>query len=211
MASTAQVEANRANAQHSTGPKTEAGKHASSLNNCRHGLSGHVFVFLEWEQAEDFDRLQQSLEEEHRPATPTERILVEKMAQHHWLSQRAQALQTMQMEISRFDAIGHENIALFIRYQTHYDRLFQRALHDLLKLRAERRKAEIGFVSQKCAEAQEVRREAAETRKLEQHKRTIAIAETRLERELILTGKQKKTVQAPPSSEIPPEVARLAA
>ena len=35
---------NRANASHSTGPKTEAGKHRSSLNAMRHGLTGHTIV-----------------------------------------------------------------------------------------------------------------------------------------------------------------------
>ena len=39
MASEKQIAANRANAKHSTGPKTRAGKMASSHNAFRHGLS----------------------------------------------------------------------------------------------------------------------------------------------------------------------------
>ena len=35
-----QIQANRENAQLSTGPKTEAGKAAAALNNTRHGLTG---------------------------------------------------------------------------------------------------------------------------------------------------------------------------
>ena len=35
---------NRANAAHSTGPKTEAGKRRSSLNGMRHGLTGHTII-----------------------------------------------------------------------------------------------------------------------------------------------------------------------
>jgi hypothetical protein len=35
---------NRANAAHSTGPKTEAGKQRSCLNAMRHGLTGHTIV-----------------------------------------------------------------------------------------------------------------------------------------------------------------------
>ena len=38
MSTAAQIAANRANAQHSTGPRTEEGKAASSRNACRHGL-----------------------------------------------------------------------------------------------------------------------------------------------------------------------------
>jgi hypothetical protein len=40
MASEKQIAANRANAMRSTGPKTRAGKLASSRNAYRHGLSG---------------------------------------------------------------------------------------------------------------------------------------------------------------------------
>ena len=35
---------NRANAAHSTGPKTEAGKKRSSLNAYRHGLTGQTII-----------------------------------------------------------------------------------------------------------------------------------------------------------------------
>ena len=35
---------NQANSQHSTGPRTAAGKQRSSLNALRHGLTGHVIV-----------------------------------------------------------------------------------------------------------------------------------------------------------------------
>src|SRR5260370_8799081 len=45
---------NRANASHSTGPKTEAGKHRSSLNAYRHGLTGHTIIL----PAEDLDAYQ---------------------------------------------------------------------------------------------------------------------------------------------------------
>jgi hypothetical protein len=42
MASEKQIAANRANAMRSTGPKTRAGKLASSRNAYRHGLSGSL-------------------------------------------------------------------------------------------------------------------------------------------------------------------------
>jgi len=38
---------NRDNAQHSTGPKTEAGKNRSKLNALRHGLTGQVVILTE--------------------------------------------------------------------------------------------------------------------------------------------------------------------
>jgi hypothetical protein len=190
MSTQAQLAANRENAQHSTGPTSAAGKEASSKNAVRHGLAGHAFVLLEWEHTEDFDGLHQALRDEHQPATVTEQLLVEKMAQHYWLSQRAQTLQTVTMMDRPFESDVQQRLAPYIRYQAHYDRLFQRALHDLLKLRAEKRKAEIGFVSQKAREAKEassqaheIRREADEIRKQEHHSVKMAIAKKRLERE----------------------------
>ena len=47
MVSDKQLEANRANAQKSTGPRTEEGKRRSSLNATRHGLTGQVIVVPE--------------------------------------------------------------------------------------------------------------------------------------------------------------------
>ena len=44
MATERQIAANRANAKRSTGPKTVAGKMASSRNAYRHGLSGQLWL-----------------------------------------------------------------------------------------------------------------------------------------------------------------------
>jgi hypothetical protein len=181
MSTSAQIRANRENAQHSTGPKTEEGKAASSHNNFRHGFTG-AFTVLPFEDQSAYDQLFESLHAEHQPLTITETILVEKMAQSHWLAKRAQRLQELIM--------GDENLgskekdrrfALFLRYQTTNDRAFTRALHDLLKLRAERRKTEIGFESQKRAQAQEQRREAAEQRKEDEAARRARAEERKKE------------------------------
>jgi hypothetical protein len=122
------------------------------------------------------------------------------MAQHHWLSQRAQNLQTVEMDGTPFEDETMRRVNVFTRYQAHHDRLFQRALKDLLTLRAERRKAEIwharqsgaalggqtgicqasasalpheknGFVSQQAREAKEARSQAAEIRRENGEKR----------------------------------------
>jgi hypothetical protein len=42
MATPRQIEANRRNARHSTGPRTRAGKDASRLNACKHGLTASM-------------------------------------------------------------------------------------------------------------------------------------------------------------------------
>ena len=211
MASEAQIAANRENSLHSTGPKTSAGKEASSQNRFRHGLTGHGFAFLEWENPQHFDLFKEALRSEHRPTTATEEILVEKMAQHHWLSQRAQTLQTLEMKERPFDLEVQKNAAVYLRYQLQHDRLFQRALHDLLKLRAEKRKAEIGFERERRAEAQEVRRESEERRKDERHKISVKTLETKLEREVIKSAVIKAAVSAPSQAETGPESRPIAA
>ncbi len=53
MSTPEQIAANRANSQHSTGAKTEAGKAASSKNNFRHGFNC-PFSLLESENADEF-------------------------------------------------------------------------------------------------------------------------------------------------------------
>ncbi|HZS53527.1 MAG TPA: hypothetical protein VFA65_03930, partial [Bryobacteraceae bacterium] len=135
---------------------------------------------------------------------PTEQILVEKMAQHYWLSQRAQSLQTITMMDRPFDEDVQKDLAPYIRYQAHFERLFQRALKDLLTLRAEKRKEQIGFVSQQAREAKEarsqaaeIRRESDETRKAEQHKLKMSILQAKLERELIQTGPTNRSTTEP--------------
>jgi len=93
MSTEAQVRANQENAQHSTGPNTEAGKAASCLNNFRHGLTGNSFTVLDFEDQDEFDALLCGLRAEHQPSTLTETLLVQKMAQSYWLSKRALYLQ----------------------------------------------------------------------------------------------------------------------
>ena len=89
--STARLNANRANAQLSTGPSLE-GRAISCLNHTLHGLARHgngAFKLLTSEDPAGFEALTQSLVEEHQGATPTELILIQDMAESRWLAQRA--------------------------------------------------------------------------------------------------------------------------
>lgn len=59
MTSVAKLEANRCNAQRSTGPRTEAGKQRSALNALRHGFTGRLLVGLRYGPfADDSESLQ---------------------------------------------------------------------------------------------------------------------------------------------------------
>jgi hypothetical protein len=168
----AQFAANQANSQKSTGPKTEEGKATSSHNNFRHGLSG-AFVVQCWENAEQYTDLLAGLREEHRPANPTEALLVEQMAQHWWLVQRALRLQELTFHSDGPVCTSEKELALYLRYQTTHQRAFSKSLTDLTKLRVDQLKAaerlERLAMAQRAQEASLKRQAIAEVRKTELH------------------------------------------
>jgi len=176
MSTAAQIAANQANSQHSTGPKSETGKAASSMNRYKFGLTGRFRVHPGEDQAE-YDALLDALKEEHNPATPTEQLLVTKMAEHHWLSQRAQACVNAAVHPDTHGQLV-SGLTTFLRYQTTHERAFHKALNTLLKLRAERRKEQIGFESQKRKEAAQ---QAEETRRQEAHESKIRLQNSKAE------------------------------
>jgi hypothetical protein len=181
---------NQANAQHSSGPKTAAGKAIVAQNNFRHGFTG-AFRVLAWENQDDYRALQLSLKKEHQPATPTEELLVETMAHSYWLRKRALILQNTCFAGESPTSCNEKELALYIRYQNTHDRAFHRALNDLLKLRAAKRKQEIGFESQKHKQAEETRREARETRKQELHRYNVLLGEAKVDHQYVLTANQR--------------------
>jgi hypothetical protein len=152
MSTPAQIAANQANAQKSTGPKTEQGKAHSCMNRLTHGFASAQSI-IPGENLEDFMALLQELLLEHQPKTPTEEILVEKMAQTQWLTQRALNLQGeafLTLAIAGKPGIP-ENLGLLIRYYTTAQNAFHKAHNDLVKTQKERKKSEFGFVPQKAA------------------------------------------------------------
>jgi hypothetical protein len=165
--SLAQLNANRANAKLSTGP-SPAGLAASSQNRTTHGLARHngVFKLLSTEDPNGFEALKHSLADEHQPTTETESILINTMAESHWLANRAQILTDSCFDPETGKIANEKMFALYLRYQTSHTRAFHKSLNDLLKLRAETRKAEIGFEAQKRhAEAQRLQTERHEMKK----------------------------------------------
>jgi len=93
MSTPNRAEINRANSQHSTGPKTAAGKQRSSLNALRHGLTGQIVVM----PTEDLQAYQSHLEsftDEYDPEGATEAHLVQALADTSWRLNRVAALET---------------------------------------------------------------------------------------------------------------------
>ncbi len=169
MSTEAQIAANQANAQYSTGPKTEAGKAIASRNNVKLGLTG-AFMVLAWEKQEDFDGLLDRMTAEHQPSDGFETDLVEKMAQHHWLALRALFFQEGCFNLQNPFLEDDKQLLLYMRYQTTHERAFHKCADELRKLRNEKRKVEIGSESQQQKQAVATHRQANENRKQELHK-----------------------------------------
>jgi hypothetical protein len=193
MSTEAQVAANRANAEHSTGPKTEEGKAASSRNNLSHGLcyDGTIFFILPFESVEAYSILRVSLQQEHRPETQTEHMLVDRMAQHHWLRNRAEALES---GCFRDDGtVNEKGLALYMRYRTSHERAFHKCLTELLKLKAEKKKEQIGFESQKRISEEHTRKQEQHQMAKKYHEVDLLLAEAKVEHQQALTLNQEMT------------------
>ena len=80
-------EANRQNAQHSTGPKTPEGKAAIRFNALTYGLRTRSTI-LEDENAADYSQLWDELEADWLPQTRTERCYLETLVTSQWLLKR---------------------------------------------------------------------------------------------------------------------------
>jgi hypothetical protein len=156
MATAAQIAANKLNSQKSTGPQTPEGKARSSKNRLSHGFESTEAI-MPGENQDQFDALLADLQNEYQPATPTEEILVETMAQSHWFTLRAVRLQNRNLGISlAIDKFGlPTTLGLLIRYHSTAERAFHRAHNELVKAQKERKKCEIGFESQNAAQPQE--------------------------------------------------------
>jgi len=148
MATQAQVDANQANSQKSTGPKTEEGKARSSRNRLSHGFASST-RFVAGEDPAVFNLLLDDLLAEHQPATPTEQILVEQMAHHHWINLRAARLLDREIELHLKLGVTLAKLGAFIRYQTAAERSFHKAHTELLKAQKQRQNSKIGFESKK--------------------------------------------------------------
>lgn len=92
MASERQIEANRLNARASPGPRTEAGKAASSRNALTHGLTARTLL-LEGEDPQEYRWLRQGVIHDYRPATTLERELVEQIVSVLWRMRRVPAVE----------------------------------------------------------------------------------------------------------------------
>jgi hypothetical protein len=105
MLSDKQLAANRANAQLSTGPKTEEGKRRSSLNARRHNLTGQVTAMTE-EDRIAHDAFSEALIKSMAPEGALELQLAQRIATDSWRLNRSSAIEDNIFALGLFDHSG---------------------------------------------------------------------------------------------------------
>ncbi len=150
MSTLRQIEANRRNAQKSTGPTSVTGKAASSMNALKTGIHAKSLVL----PTEDPAELEELVEDSYRsfhPTTPDARSLVDEFIYCEWSLRRLRAAETQSWQHQDLDAFRGPNkyplgysatvhSTSFTRLQYRMDatrRARERALQSLKQLQAE--------------------------------------------------------------------------
>ena len=170
--SSAKLDANRQNAQSSTGPVTPEGKKRSSLNATVHGFASQVVVMPDHEMPA-FQEIFQNFFGECRPKTHTEHFLVQSLAEITWQLSKIRAQETNIMTLFNYTGAspiktGDERGDLALNqakgtldhakqlntlsiYEQRKMRLFRETLKELISLQAARKTAEIEDLNKAAA------------------------------------------------------------
>ena len=157
MATSAQITANRANAQLSTGPRSVEGKAISSRNSLKLGLTAQSMIIAGEDPAE-LDQLTAGYEQQFEPVGVIEVGLLQTAIRSQWMQQRYSRIEAAVIN-SRVSALKGADHALgaavildsesdntlqkIFRRQQAAQRDWYRALETLERLQAHRRSAEI--------------------------------------------------------------------
>ena len=100
MASEAQINANRANAQHSTGPLSPETKFISSHNALKTGLTGRT-VLLPTDDVAAYQKLSEIVTKQWQPETDPERLVIQDMVDTRWRLLRIPTLESAIWSLGR--------------------------------------------------------------------------------------------------------------
>jgi hypothetical protein len=145
-----QIEANRCNAQKSTGPRTPEGKAVSKMNALKSGINAESLLIRMEEQA-DLEALIAEYYQRFQPATPEERCFVDILTRDEWQLRRLSAIEAelWEHQLTLLDddepyPRGHAfqlADSTFARLQRRIDqteRSYKNALHELERLQQSR-------------------------------------------------------------------------
>ena len=149
MATLNQFEANRLNAQKSTGPRTPAGKEASRFNALKHGIDARCTV-IPGEMHEDLEALAVEYQDQLHPETPVERYLVDTLIYSDWCRRRLMRVQAGLFGALVTDdvhgtvgdyiqgAAGPDSLTKIFRQLNAMERSYLRAFTELRRVKEER-------------------------------------------------------------------------
>src|SRR5580658_2333060 len=162
-----QMEANRLNAQQSTGPRTEAGKKISSQNAIRHGLTSRVVV-LPTEDLDAYNAFSGEYLASLAPETFPERQCAQTIIDTQWRLNRLRSLEEGMLALGHQSPVGQmdygypeihaaltaatvflEHSQAFVNLSMHEQRLYrllttaQKSLEEMKSKRIATRQAEL--------------------------------------------------------------------
>ena len=162
MTTEKQIEANRQNAQDSTGPKTEEGKSVSRMNALKHGILSEE-VLMEGEEKASLEELGKRLRTELAPHGELEGLFVDRIVSSAWRLKRAIHVEReflkgeyeeckdddfnfkKRNESETWNRVVHQQFGEshgwlnLVRYETTLERQIYKALHELQRLQSARR------------------------------------------------------------------------
>ena len=156
MATSAQIDANRANAQLSTGPRSVEGKAMSSRNSFKLGITAQSMI-IPGEDPAELDQLTTDYEQQFHPVGPIETDLLETVVRAVWMRRRYDRIEaaviTSRMAalkdtehplgaVFAQDSERGDTLAKIFRRQQAAQRDWYRAIDALRALQAQRRRAE---------------------------------------------------------------------
>src|ERR1700733_9705481 len=103
-----QINANRRNAQRSTGPITEEGKLQSRCNAVRHGLTAETVIGA-LEDAEDYKTFEAAIIADYNAQSAVERELVLRLTSLLWRLRRATTIETGLFETEALSEAGRSH------------------------------------------------------------------------------------------------------
>ncbi len=140
MATAAQITANQANAQHSTGPRTPEGKARVSQNALRHGLTAARLVVRD-DEREEFTALHDALLAELDPQGAVETVTFDELLHAAWNLYRFRRIESEVSLGTLQDFTDPQTTAVLdrlTRYQARAQRAYYRALQELRALQTNR-------------------------------------------------------------------------
>jgi hypothetical protein len=133
-----QIEANRRNAQQSTGPRSDAGKQKSSLNALRHGLTARVVV-LPTEDLAAYQRFSAEYLADLAPETFTERQHAQTIIDTQWRLNRVRGLEDGMLALGHYGPEGqidpghpeiHAALTAAAAYREHSQAFVNLSMHE---------------------------------------------------------------------------------